>query len=292
MARRSRLGDDAFLKAIVLREEDDREPGEDEPEPADARPRRDPTAYPFSIPAVRALKDPLELHPKVTFFVGENGSGKSTVLEALAVAAGFNAEGGTKNFNFQTRASHSPLHEHLLVAWGRRPKDGFFFRGESFYTVATYIEGLGALGSYGGRSLHERSHGEAFLALVNNRFGGQGLFLMDEPESALSPARLLSLLAAIHGLTRRGSQLVIATHSPVLLAYPEATIYAFDGPDGIRETSWDETEHVRLTREFLNAPGRYLKHLLQAVEEHEAAEREREAGADDAPPARRRKKRT
>lgn len=280
MARRARLGGDAFLKAIVLRDEDDREPGEGEPEPADARPRRDPAAYPFSIPAVRALKDPLELHPKVTFFVGENGSGKSTVLEALAVAAGFNAEGGTKNFNFQTRASHSPLHGELIVAWGQRPKDGFFFRGESFYTVATEIDALAAGDqnflerNYGGRSLHERSHGEAFLALVNNRFGGQGLFLMDEPESALSPARLLSLLAAIHGLTRRGSQLVIATHSPVLLAYPEATIYVFDGPDGIRETSWEETEHVRLTREFLNAPGRYLKHLLQAVEENEAAERE------------------
>jgi predicted ATPase len=230
---------------------------------------RDPTQYPFSIPSVRALESGLGLHPKVTFFVGENGSGKSTVLEAIAVAAGFNAEGGTKNFNFETRASHSPLHEHLRVGWSRRPKDGFFFRGESFYTVSTYIERVAGTHGYGDRSLHERSHGEAFLALVNNRFGGDALYLLDEPESALSPARLLSLISAIHNLVRQGSQFVIATHSPVLLAYPDATIYAF-GPDGIATTTWAETEHVQVTREFLNAPQRYLKHLLADGEDQAA----------------------
>jgi predicted ATPase len=248
--RRARgLGSGTFIETVTLR---------DEP--------RDPEAYPFSIPAVRALERGLALDPKVTFFVGENGSGKSTVLEAIAVAAGFNAEGGTKNFNYSTRPSHSPLHEHLVVAWSRRPRDGFFFRGESFFTVATELEALekvqgGLLASYGGRSLHERSHGEAFLALINNRFGGDGLYLMDEPESALSPARLLSLIAAIHGLVRRGSQVLIATHSPVLLAYPGAKIYQFDAR-GARETTWAETEHVQVTRDFLNAPERYLKHLL------------------------------
>lgn len=243
------LGADTFIERVDLR--DDLE--------------RDPAGYPFSIPAVRALADGLVLHPKVTFFVGENGSGKSTILEAIAVAAGFNAEGGTRNFNFETRASHSPLHEHLRVAWSRRPKDGFFFRGESFFTVASEIEALDKvqplMHCYGGRSLHERSHGEAFLALVNNRFGGDALYLLDEPESALSPARLLSLISAIANLVRRDSQVVIATHSPVLLAYPDAKIYSF-GPDGVAETTWAETEHVQLTRDFLNAPGRYLKHLL------------------------------
>lgn len=250
------LGSETFIERVELRDDLER-----------------PAGYPFSIPAVRALERGLTLHPKVTFFVGENGSGKSTVLEAIAVAAGFNAEGGTKNFNFETRASHSPLHEHLRVAWSRRPKDGFFFRGESFFTVASELEALDKvrplLQHYGGRSLHERSHGEAFLALVNNRFGGDGLYLLDEPESALSPARLLSLIAAVHNLVRRDSQVLIATHSPVLLAYPDATIYAF-GPDGIATTTWAETEHVQVTREFLNAPQRFLKHLLADGEEEAA----------------------
>jgi predicted ATPase len=241
----ARLGAETFLERLELR--DDIE--------------RDLEAYPFTIQAVRALERGLELDPRVTFFVGENGSGKSTVLEALAVAAGFNAEGGTRGFNFQTRATHSPLHEHLRVAWSRRPRDGFFFRGESFYTVSSYIDEVSVAHSYGGRSLHERSHGEAFLALLNHRFGDDGLYLMDEPESALSPARLLSLISAVHGLVKRGSQVVVATHSPVLLAYPGAKIYQF-GPGGIAETTWAETEHVQLTRDFLNRPERYLKHLL------------------------------
>lgn len=301
MARRrpARLGGDGFLQEIVLlplgpapEAEPDADDADDAADAdadvdadADADAARRAGRYPFSIPAVRALAEPLALDPKVTFFVGENGSGKSTVLEALAVAAGFNAEGGTKNFSFATRPSHSALHRHLLVAWGQRPKDGFFFRGESFYTVATYLEQIGGTIGYGG-SLHERSHGEAFLALVNNRFGGDGLYLLDEPESALSPARLLSLLAAIHALVRRGSQVVAATHSPMLLAYPGATIYAF-GPHGIRRTTWAETEHVQVTRDFLAGPERYLKHLFETVEAQERAARDDE---DDAPPKRRRRR--
>jgi predicted ATPase len=160
-------------------------------------------AYPFSLPAVRHL-EVLELHPCVTYVVGENGSGKSTLLEAIAVAWGFNPEGGTRNFRFGTRQSHSELHEYLRIAKGvRRPRDGFFLRAESFFNVATEIDRLDVVDSYGGRSLHEQSHGEAFLALMMNRFGGEGLYILDEPEAALSPQRQLTALARIHQLVHQ-----------------------------------------------------------------------------------------
>src|SRR6266404_5377801 len=189
--------------------------------------------YPFSLAAVRPLEK-LEFHPAVTFFVGENGSGKSTLLEAIAVSCGFNAEGGTKNFRFGTRTSHSLLHEYIRIAKGiRRPKDGFFLRAESFFNVATEIErldseGMGArvIDSYGGTSLHEQSHGESFMALMMNRFGGSGIYLLDEPEAALSPQRQLAALTRIHDLVKADSQFIIATHSPILMAYPDAFIYA------------------------------------------------------------------
>ncbi|HVK72916.1 MAG TPA: AAA family ATPase [Kofleriaceae bacterium] len=227
-----------------------------------------PDTYPFTLPAVQAL-DGLELAP-VTYFIGENGSGKSTILEALAVASGFNAEGGTTNFNFATRRSESPLHGCLRLArTPRRPRTGFFLRAESFYNVATEIERLDREGgggrpivdSYGKRSLHEQSHGESFLALVNNRFGPNGLYILDEPEAALSPSRQLSLLIRFHELVRQGSQLVIATHAPIVLAYPGATIYRLDG-DGIAKVDYDDTEHVSLTRDFLDDRERYLRRLL------------------------------
>lgn len=237
-------------------------------------PARDRTGYPWGLAAVRALDEPLALDPKVTIFVGENGSGKSTLLEAIAVAAGFNPEGGTTNFDFETRRSHSPLCDALVVEWARRPRTGFFFRGESFFNVATEIEKLGVGGSYGGRSLHEQSHGEAFLALVNHRFGPDGLYVLDEPEQALAPQRQLSLLAAIHALVLRRSQFVIATHSPILMAYPGAKLLGFGatyGDQGVRETTWEETEHVQVYRGFLNDPQRWLKHLLEATGEQVAA---------------------
>jgi predicted ATPase len=215
--------------------------------------------YPFSIPALRTLER-LDLGVPVTFFVGENGSGKSTLLEAIAVAAGFNPEGGDRDLQFSTRSSESPLHQHLRLSWGRRPRDGFFFRGESFFNVATAAEDAGAT-RYGVQKLHEQSHGESFLALINHRFTDEGLYLLDEPESALSPSRLLSLLAAMHRLERAGSQFVIATHSPILLAYPGARIWRFEA-DGLHETAWDQTEHVSITRMFLQDPSRFLKHLF------------------------------
>jgi len=226
--------------------------------------------YPFSLLAVRLL-DSLKLHPKVTFFIGENGSGKSTLLEAIAVSWGFNPEGGTKNFCFDTRASHSNLHQFIRLAKGiKRPRDGYFFRAESFFNVATEIERLDSepsfgppvIDSYGGQSLHEQSHGESFLALMMNRFGGNGLYLLDEPEAALSPQRQLAVLSRMHNLIRNNSQFVIATHSPILMAYPEAYIYEFSA-NGVKQVNYFETEHYRVTRDFLVNPKRMLDVLLE-----------------------------
>src|ERR1043165_755651 len=225
--------------------------------------------YPFSLAAVRPLET-LELHPAVTFVVGENGSGKSTLLEAIAVACGFNAEGGSKNFRFGTRESHSELHRFLRVARGvARPRSGFFLRAESFFNVATEIEKLDAepgggppiAPSYGERSLHEQSHGESFLALLVNRFHGEGLYLLDEPEAALSPSRQLSVITRIHDLVRERSQFIIATHSPILMAYPDAYIYSFSA-EGIEKIEYQDTEHYRITRDFLANPQRMLRLLL------------------------------
>jgi predicted ATPase len=225
--------------------------------------------YPFCLPAVRSL-DRIDLHPKVTFFVGENGSGKSTLLEAIAVSLGFNAEGGSKNFNFGTRRSHSELHEYLRVAKGfKRPRTGFFLRAESFFNVATEIENLDnepaasppVINSYGGRSLHEQSHGESFLTLMTERFGSQGLYILDEPEAALSPQRQLAVLARIHNLVLDDSQFIIATHSPLLMAYPDACIYLC-GKDGVSQVAYEDTEHFQVTRDFLADPQRMLRVLL------------------------------
>jgi predicted ATPase len=212
-------------------------------------------AYPFSIPAVAALTDnPVELDPRVTYVIGENGAGKSTILEAIAVGAGFNAEGGTRNFQFSTRRSESELwHALRLVRSHRRPRTGFFLRAESFFNVATTIEQLGPdiAAAYGGRSLHEQSHGESFISLAMHRFGREGLYILDEPEAALSPVRQMSMLRRMHDLLRDGSQFLIATHAPILLAYPGALIYEI-GSDGWRRVTYEETETVRVTKDFLD----------------------------------------
>jgi len=230
--------------------------------------------YPFCLPAVKSLEQ-IDMHPQVTFFVGENGSGKSTLLEAIAVSLGFNAEGGSKNFNFSTRRSHSELHGYLRIAKGiRRPRTGFFLRAESFFNVATEIENLDAepslgppvIGSYGGRSLHEQSHGESFLALMTERFGGQGLYILDEPEAALSPQRQLAVLSRLHDLVLDDSQFIIATHSPILMAYPQARIYQC-GADGITQVAYEDTEHYQVTRDFLANPARMLDRLMDRPDE-------------------------
>ncbi|AGA67919.1 putative ATPase [Desulfitobacterium dichloroeliminans LMG P-21439] len=224
--------------------------------------------YPFNLPVLRDL-DTLSLHPKVTFLVGENGSGKSTVLEAIAVACGFNAEGGTKNFNFSSRATHSDLANYVKVVKGvRKPRTGFFFRAESFYNLASNIDDLDTeiafgpriIDSYGGLSLHKQSHGESFFAVFLNRFSGEGIYILDEPESALSPSRQMSMLTRMHELVKEGSQFIIATHSPIIMAYPDAVLYEIT--DKIDQVSYEETEHYQIMRTFLNKPQKMLKLLL------------------------------
>ncbi len=224
--------------------------------------------YPFSLPVVRDLES-LELHPAVTFLVGENGSGKSTLLEAVAIAWGFNPEGGTKNFRFQTRESHSALHEYLRLVKGvQRPRDGFFLRAESFFNVATEIERLDIgpggppiIDSYGGRSLHQQSHGESFFSLMMNRFGGQGFYVLDEPEAALSPSRQLAMISRLHELVQDRSQFIIATHSPILMAYPNAWIYEIRA-NGLHRVPYEQTEHYAVAKRFLNDSKRQLEILL------------------------------
>jgi len=230
------------------------------------------SSYLWHLPMVQALADRkrLMLDTNVTFLVGENGSGKSTLLEAIAVACGFNAEGGTRNFNFATEETHSALWQHMTVARRTYPRDGFFLRAESFYNVATNIDrmdrepsfGPSLIDSYGGKSLHAQSHGESFMALVQNRFGGNGLYLLDEPEAALSPVRQMTLLAEMDALVKRKSQFIIATHSPILMAFPGARIYQLD-ESGINEVAYEDTEHYQVTRRFLEDPQRMLRYLLE-----------------------------
>ena len=212
----------------------------------------------------------LEFDRPVTFLVGENGTGKSTLLEGVAVACGFNPEGGTWNFSFSTRATHSVLGEYLTPVRKYYPKDGFFLRAESFYNVATNIDEMDEepsfaprlIDSYGGVSLHHQSHGESFLALVQNRFGGKGLYLLDEPEAALSPSRLLTLMGEMDQLVKADSQFIVATHSPILMAFPRSRIYELSG-EGIRTVDYRETEHYQLTKRFLDDPERMLRYLLE-----------------------------
>jgi predicted ATPase len=224
--------------------------------------------YPFCLPAVKSL-DGLKFHPKVTYIIGENGTGKSTILESIATAYGFNPEGGSRNFTFSTADSHSGLFNFIrLVKGARRPKDGFFLRAESYYNVATYIDQLDSEMSYGpqiknsfgGKSLHEQSHGESFFSLFQHRLRGNGMYIFDEPEAALSPMRQLSFIARMHDLIETGSQFIIATHSPVIMAYPESYIYEIG--DGIKKVSYEETEHYQIMKSFINNREKMLRELM------------------------------
>lgn len=225
--------------------------------------------YPFCLPAIRDL-EAIQMHPAVTFFVGENGTGKSTLLEAIAAAWGFNPEGGTKNFLFSTRASHSVLNEYLRLVKGiKRAKDGFFLRAESYFNVGTEIEQLDKgpggppiINSYGGRSLHEQSHGESFMSLMMHRFDGNSLYILDEPEAALSPTRQLAMLSRMHQLIGNNAQFIIATHSPIIMAYPDAKLFELTAEHGVQESEYTETEHYQVTKGFLANPSRALGELL------------------------------
>jgi predicted ATPase len=227
--------------------------------------------YPFSLNALAQFKR-LKFDPKITFFVGENGSGKSTLLEAIAYHVGLNPEGGSRNTTFSTSDSHSDLFKFTrLVRSPKYPKDSYFLRAESFYNLATYMDDADDpeysrseyLWTYGGKSLHEQSHGESFMATMTNKLRGAGIYLFDEPEAALSPSRQLAALAAFHQLvTKLESQLIIATHSPILMAYPGALIYHFSEA-GIEPIEYKDTEHYTITKEFLNKPEKMLRYLFE-----------------------------
>ena len=219
-------------------------------------------SYLIRLPVVKHLAEQgLDFHKQVTFFVGENGSGKSTLIEALAVSQGFNAEGGTKNFNFHTADTHSELYRHLCVARGViYPKRGFFLRAESLYNVATNIEESEIEEYYGG-SLHHRSHGESFLALIEGKFGGNGLYILDEPEAALSPRGIIRMMQRMHQLAAEDSQFIISTHSPMLLAFPDAEIYEIRDK-GIVSVPYYQTDHYRTTVRFLQNPESAIEDIL------------------------------
>ncbi len=227
--------------------------------------------YPYCLPVLQNFES-LCFSKPVTFLCGENGSGKSTLLEAIAIGYGFNPEGGSRNFSFSTQDSHSLLYRNItLIKSPYSPKDGYFLRAESFYNVSTEVDRLAAsdpdpatrerfLQQYGG-SLHEQSHGESFFSLILHRFRGQGFYLLDEPESALSPSRQLALLARLGQLVQNGSQFIIATHSPILMGYPDADIYLIQDGRLVR-TPYERTEHYIITKQFLGNRQRMLSELF------------------------------
>jgi predicted ATPase len=225
----------------------------------------DQTRYPFNVHAFSEGID-LSFGTNVTFFVGENGSGKSTLLEAIAECCGFNPEGGNRDHHRATFADRSDLAQALRLSWLPKVTEGFFMRAESFYNFASYIEQVSDLRAYGGKSLLQQSHGESFLALFANRFE-QGIYLLDEPEAALSPQRQLSFLKIIHDLETPGhAQFLISTHSPIILSYPGAVLFSLD-EDTIHQIKYHETEHYKVTANFLNSPERFFKYLFDTPSE-------------------------
>lgn len=224
--------------------------------------------YPFSIPAIKGL-DMLDFDSEVTFFVGENGSGKSTLLEAIAYQCGFNTAGGGRNNVHDVDSSRAALGDYIRLSWLPKVTQGFFLRAESFFHFASYLDQIAKddpyfnYQGYGGRSLHHQSHGESFLALFLHRFRGKGIYLLDEPEAALSPARQLAFMRIIHQLVSGGNaQFIITTHSPIILGYPKANILSFDSAT-IESVRYEDTEHYQITKGFLNRTERFLEELFR-----------------------------
>ncbi|GGH19970.1 AAA family ATPase [Paenibacillus segetis] len=221
--------------------------------------------YPFNIPTIRSL-DRLSFNKNVTFFVGENGSGKSTLLEAIAYQCGFNTGGGSRNNQYDLESSEARLGDCIRLSWMPKVNQGFFLKAETFYSFASHIDKLAEEDPslyryYGGKSLHEQSHGEAFVSLFKNRFGQRGIYILDEPEAALSPQRQILFLSIIHEL-QKNAQLIIATHSPILMGYPNADIYNFDSIP-VTRIGYKETEHYQVTRRFLENREFYLTEILE-----------------------------
>lgn len=248
------IGSKAHLREIIFHKDD----------------VKDWNEYPFNVPVIKSLNS-LQFKKKICFFVGENGSGKSTLLEAIAIKYSFGKEGGSRNIHFSTsEEDKNPLSEHLQLIWGRKILHGYFMRAQTFFNVASYLDqlkkevpGQDPYGSYGGKSLHKRSHGQSFLTLFTQRFSGNGFYILDEPEAALSPQKQLSLLLILNNLIQENpeTQFIIATHSPILLAYPDAQIFSFDG-NQIEEITYKDTEAYQVTHNFLMNPELYLKKLL------------------------------
>ena len=226
--------------------------------------KADRSRYPFNIPVLSRGLD-LTFTGTVTFFVGENGTGKSTLLEALAECCGFSPEGGARDHQRAVFADRSPLAQALRLTWRPKVTEGFFMRAESFYNFASYLDDVSDMTRYGGKSFHDQSHGESFISLFSHRFE-QGIFILDEPEAALSPQRQLTFLRIIHELaSTRQAQFLIATHSPIILSYPSAVLFSLDGGE-IREIPYRETSHFLITRDFLNSPERFFKHLFESAD--------------------------
>lgn len=227
--------------------------------------RVDEDRYFQDIPAIQQL-DALEFHKPITIFAGENGTGKSTLLEGIAIAYGFNPEGGTRNYSFSTYDSHSELHKALRLSRGCRPaKWGYFLRAESLYNVATMDEEYARIGHMPSNAYHKRSHGEAFLAIAQDNFQGDSIYLLDEPEAALSPQRQLTLLAEIIRCCNAGSQFIIASHSPILLGLPDAEILSFDNGH-IHPVTYEETSSYQVVDLFLRKRAVILEELMRDMD--------------------------